>query len=115
MFNENEPQNINSLVELVQKYVGLKAEGIALNLIQKLTLFIGAISVIIIGIITVAIVMMLLSIAFADFLGLYMNLYIGYLIVTAINVLVFGAIYLLRRVIIFNPLARFLSRLFFEK
>ncbi len=106
--------NYQQIWDMIKRLFNLKTENFKLTMSQKLTLFLGTTALAMIGLILGALVIAFLSLALARFLADIMPLYCGYLIAAGVLVLLFIIIYSVRRKLILNPLARFISRLFFE-
>lgn len=107
-------ENIQQLKLLVERLISLKVENLKLTAAQKLTVLLGMTAIAMTGLILGALTIAFLSLALARYLSSIMPLYCGYLIVAGILMIFFIAIFLFRRPILLNPIARFLSRLFFE-
>lgn len=107
--------NFVEIFRLAKEYAGLRMESLTFTVCQKLTRLMGMMALVIGGVVTSAIVIAFAGVALANYLAYFMPVFCGYLIVAGIALLVFMVIYWLRRVLILDPLARFLSRLFLDR
>lgn len=107
-------ENMQQLKRLVERLISLKIENLKLTAAQKLTVLLGMTAIAMTGLILGALAITFMSLALARYLSAIMPLYCGYLIVAGILIILFIVILIFRRVILLNPIARFLSRLFFE-
>lgn len=103
------------LYRLLRALVVLKIEKVQLSLSERLTLLCGTLAIAFIGLLFGVAVIVFLSLALVEFLSTYMAIYWCFMIVAGGIVALFAAVYALRDRLIFNPLARFLSRLICEK
>lgn len=106
--------NYQYIWDLLKRLFHLKTENFKLILSHKLTIFLGTTALAMIGLILGGLVIAFLSLALARFLSDFMPLYCGYLIAGGVLVVLFIIVFAARRTLIMNPLARFISRLFFE-
>lgn len=105
-------ETIGQLAEIVKHYLGLQAEYLKLDIVEKLvrllTLFALAIIFILIAIAIVA----YFSLAFTFWLAAYTGMATAFLIVGGIHVLLLIVIFCNSKTWIEKPLVRFLANLF---
>ncbi len=111
--NDNE-NSLRPLWLLCRRLFELKVESAKLLTTEKLTIFLGAFALAMIAMFALVLILVFLSLALTEFLSQFMPKYGAMLIVSGALSVIFVLICLLRRVLILNPLARFLSRLFFN-
>lgn len=110
-----EQTNVQAVWQLLKRLLGLKAENLKLTMAHKLTLFFGALALGMIGLFAAGIAITFISLALADCLTAVMPAYAAYLTVSALLLVLFLVVYLLRKPLLLNPIARYISRLFFEE
>lgn len=87
---------------------------VRLTLAEKLTLLLSAAAMFLIVLLLGAIALLFLLGATAHLLSNAVPMYLAYVIVAAICIVIVLCVYVLRRMLIFDPLARFVSRLIVE-
>lgn len=117
MTNTQEPvDNFQQLYDEVKKYVLLQAEYVKVEFVEKLTILLSTLLIItlIIVLAIIALFYLFFSIAYAvePLVG---SLSLSFGIISLIYVGLIGLLVLLRKIIIINPLVRFLSNLFLSK
>lgn len=106
--------SIFDLWSLGKRYVTLKFESARLTLAEKATIFFGTIMLALSGVILTAFIFLALVVGLCDLLAEYMPFYLVCFSVAGILLLLGLIIYLLRNVIIFNPLAKFFTQILFD-
>ena len=86
-----------------------------LTLAEKLALLLSAAAIFLISMLLGAITLLFLLGATAHLLSMAMPIFLAYVIVAAICVVIVLCVYALRRILIFDPFARFISRLIVEQ
>ena len=112
--NENSMANIKRLGAILLRYVTLQLDYARLSAAEKLTVLLSTLAffalIIIIGLITLAFI----SIGIGHWLAATIAPYTAYLFVSAFYLLLLVLLIVFRNQIIFNPAARFISRLFLK-
>jgi len=117
MLSAEEPaSNFQQLYNDVKKYVELQTEYVKVEFVEKLTILLSTLLIIALILILVmaALFYLFFSIAYAlePVLG---SLALSFGVISGIYVLLIAVLFLLRKRIIINPLAKFLSNLFLTK
>lgn len=117
MLSAEEPaSNFQQLYNDVKKYVELQTEYVKVEFVEKLTILLSTLLIIALILILVmaALFYLFFSIAYAlePVLG---SLGLSFGVISGIYVLLIAVLFLLRKRIIINPLAKFLSNLFLTK
>ncbi|MDE7153675.1 MAG: hypothetical protein K2O00_04420 [Muribaculaceae bacterium] len=99
---------------LGKKYVTLKFESARLTLAEKATIFFGTVFLGLTALIFVAIIFVLLMVGVCNLLAELLPFYLVCFSAAGILIVVGLVIYLLRYVLIFNPLARFFTQILFD-
>lgn len=107
--------NLQAVWQLLRRLLSLKAENLKFTVAHKLTMLFGALALGMIGLFAAGIAISLMSLALACFLSSFVPTYAAYLIVSALLLVLFAAVYLLRKPMLLNPIARYISRLLFEE
>lgn len=113
--NENLSQQIQSLIKLSKRYVSLQFNYGKLTLAEKLTLLFSGLLLVLIFAILGAFAIGFIAFALVDILKESISPVAAYFTVATIFLIVALSVYLLRKVLIVNPIARFVSKLFFDK
>lgn len=104
-----------SLIELVQQWASLKIEGVRLSVAYRMTILLSTLLLVAIAVILVALIMLFLSIAVAHILSSSMAMEWAYLIVAGGYAVLLVAVVALRRRLIMDAVARFMSRLLLDR
>lgn len=99
---------------LGKKYVTLKFESARLTLAEKATIFFGSIILGLTGVILIAFIFLALIVGICNLLAEFLPFYLVCFSVAGILILLGLAFYLLRNVLVFNPLARFFTQILFD-
>lgn len=102
---------MSSLIRIYQ----LAISYVRLTLAEKLTLLLSAAAMFLISLLLGVIALLFLLGATAHLLSMVMPMFLAYVIVAAICVVIVLCVYALRRILILDPLARFVSRLIVEQ
>lgn len=113
--NENLSQQIQSLIKLGKRYLLLQVDYGKLTLAEKLTILFSGILLVMICLTLGAFAVGFFAFALVDALKESVPAVGAYSIVASIFILLVVIIYLMRKVLIINPISRFVSKLFFDK
>lgn len=106
--------SINYIGQVVRRFLRLVLDNMRLTLTEKLTILFSAMAFFVIAITLCAFVLVFISIGAVKLLSLSMSEHYAYMLVSIGYMAIFGLLYVLRRKIIVDPIARFLSRLIVE-
>jgi len=106
---------LKETIELGKKYVRLQIDVAKLTTVEKLTMLLGGITLGLVAVLCMGFVLLLLAFAAADLLKNIMSAALAYLATAGIVVAVMMLIFALRKQIIINPIARMVSKLFFQE
>lgn len=113
--NENQPGNFSRLYSLAVRYLTLQLDYARLSATEKFTVLLSTIAlyslIVILGMIT----LLFVSIGIGHLLASTIAPHLAYLIVAAFYLLLLLAIIIFRKELIFNPAARFISKLFLRQ
>ncbi len=98
-----------------KRWVELEAEYVKLTAAEKFTVLTGTAVLGAICLISGMVVIILLAFALADVFKIIMSPALAYLCVSGVMILLILLVYFLRRKLIFDPIARFITRLFLDK
>lgn len=102
------------ILEEVKKLCGLHVENVKLQLTEKLTLLLAKIMIVMIVLIMAIVAMIFMTIAFAQWIKNFIEPSLAYCIVASFYVLIALIVYILRRKLIIDPIARFISRVILD-
>lgn len=97
--------------QVVKRFLRLGLDNMRLTLTEKLTVLFSAMAFFVIAIALCAFVLVFISVSVVKLLTLSMPEHFACMLVSVVYMVVFGVLYVLRRKIIVDPIARFLSRL----
>ncbi|MDE6267088.1 MAG: hypothetical protein K2M07_07055 [Muribaculaceae bacterium] len=106
--------SILDLWSLGKKYVTLKFESARLTLAEKATIFFGSIFLALTGVILISFIFLALILGVCNLLAEFLPFYLVCFCVAGILILFGLIVYLLRYVLVFNPLARFFTQILFD-
>ena len=113
--NDKSIENLTELYKEVKKYIELQGEFIKLDIVEKLTILLSTLILIIVLLTLGMMALFYFSFMFIHTIEPYVgNLAGSYAILGGIIILVGVGIYLLRQRIIFHPMVNFLAKLFLE-
>lgn len=98
-----------------KRWVELETEYVKLTAAEKFTVLTGTAVLGAICLMSGMVIIILLAFALADLFKMMMAPALAYLAVSGVMALLILLVYLLRRRIIFDPIARFITRLFLDK
>ncbi len=102
------------LWEQVRNYISLTVEDTKLTVAEKFTVFVTAAAISIVALLFGVIILFFVSVALAHLLEPAVGAFWSYLIVAGGYLVILLLLVLLRRPLISNPVARFITRLFFK-
>ena len=105
-------ESIAQLIEVLKRYLGLHAEYMKLDVIDKVVRLLTATALAIVFFLIIIGVMMFFWIGVAQWLSTYVGLAAAYFIVAGINVAVLLLFVIFRKPLIERPLVKFLASLF---
>ena len=105
---------LTELWGLIRQMINLKAEDFKLMLAQKLTKLLGAVTFGAIALISAVSFIIFMGFALREILADFMPAWGAFLIVAAVVVILVMLVFIFKRKLILDPLARFISRLLFE-
>lgn len=94
----------------IRDYINLRIDYARLTAAEKLTLVLGLLAVGFVCVLLGSVFLFFLSLAVVQFIAPYVGLGCAYLIMSGFAAVLITLVILLRRQIILNPLARFISR-----
>lgn len=113
--NDKSIDNLTELFKEVKKYLKLQGEYVKLDLVEKLTILLSTLTLIF-----VLIILGTMAAFYLSFMLVYVlasatgSLVAGYAIIGGILILLAFIIYRLRQKLIFQPMVKFLARLFLD-
>lgn len=113
--NEKTSALILQLWEMVKQMGSLKIEDFKLMLSQKLTKLLGSVTFGAIALISAVAFITFTGLAITELIADLLPLWASYLVVAGIVVALVLIVFAMRRRLIYDPLARFISRLLFEQ
>ena len=105
-------ETIAQLVEIVKHYLGLQAEYLKLDLVDKLVRLLTFATLAVFFLLITIAVAMFSSFAFAFWLSAYTGMAVAFLVVGGIHLLLILIIFCYRKAWIERPLVRFLANIF---
>ena len=113
--NENSINNLESLVKEIKKYIGLQGEYLRLDVVEKLTVLLSTLILIlvltILGMMALFYFSFMLVYALVPIVGSIIG---SYAIIGGVILLLALLVYRMRKQWIFQPIVNFLARLFLE-
>ena len=113
--NENSINNLESLVKEIKKYIELQGQYIKLDIVEKLTVLLSTLILILI-----LIVLGMMALFYFSFMLVYAlepvvgSLSGAYAVIGGVILLLGAAVYRMRKQWIFRPIVNFLAKLFLE-
>ena len=104
---------IKKLWELVQEFLRLYLENAKLTVAEKVTVLVTTAALAVVGTLFFVIIFFFLSLGLANLLAIWVGNVWSYVIISGAYVVVLALLVLLRKPLIMNPIARFLTRLIF--
>jgi len=103
-------ESIAQLVEVLRHYLGLQAEYVKLDVVDKVVRLLTAATLAIVLLLVLIGVMLFLCFGIAHWLSQYVGATASFLIVAAVHLLLFILIIMFRKPLIEKPLVRFLAK-----
>lgn len=110
----NVDSKYNSLFQLIKRLVSHYIEDVKLSSSEKLTLLLSGIATFAIVLILVMLGLVFLAISIANLLDTILASYYSYLIIGGLFIICAVLLIVLRKEIILNPIARFVSKLLLD-
>lgn len=107
--------NLKESVRLGRRWLSLEAAYIRLSLTEKLALILSGIALAFLMSILLLFMIFMASMALADVFSGFMPIWLAYLCVAGIYALLTALLFILRKPLILDPVARFLSRIIINK
>ena len=108
-------ENFAQLIEVIKHYLGLQAEYVKLDVIDKVVRLITGAALAIVFCFLAILLALFLSFALAFWLSNFIGMGWAFLIITIFQLIVFVLIFSKRKAWIEKPLVRFLADVFLEK
>lgn len=108
-------ETIAQLIEVLKHYLGLQAEYVKLDMIDKVVRLLTAAALAIIFVLIIIAVLLFLSVAFAFWLATFTGTALAFLIVAILHLLIFITFIIYRKPWIEKPLVHFLAGLLLSK
>lgn len=107
--------NLKTSVRLGRRWLSLETEYIRLSLTEKLAMILGGVALaFLLSLLTLFLIFMA-SMALADVFSGFLPVWLAYLCVAGVYALLAILLFLLRKPLILDPIARFLSRIIINK
>lgn len=114
MSESGEKSNLQQLIENVKKLAKLHLDYARLTATEKLTIILSTIAIYALVVIFATLSLVFLTLGIGHLLATTIAPHFAYLIVAGFYVIVLVALLLLRKKLFYNPIARFLSKLFVD-
>lgn len=111
---QNTDNNVTSLFQAAKRLAVLYIENAKLTVAEKVTRLMGAIAVCLTALLFGLVAFIFAIIGLATWLQVYIEPFWTYFIVTGAFLLIIVLIVLLRKWLVYNPIAKFMSRLIIE-
>ena len=108
-------ENFAQLIEVIKHYLGLQAEYVKLDVIDKVVRLITGAALAIVFCFLAILLALFLSFALAFWLSNFIGMGWAFLIITIFQLIVFVLIFSKRKAWIEKPLVRFLAEVFLDK
>lgn len=105
---------LRETIETGKKYLALEVDVVKLTLAEKLTLLFSGLVVAIVFLTGFCFIVLLLAFAAADFFKEYMSPAMAYVATAGIVAIFLLTIYLMRKWLIINPIAKMVTKLVFK-
>ena len=113
--NDKNVETIAQLIEVLKHYVGLQAEYMKLDVIDKVVRLLTATALAVVFFLIIVAVVMYVSFATAFWLGQHIGMAPAFIIVGLVHITIFILFFIFRKPWIEKPLVRFLARLLMSK
>lgn len=109
------PNQIKSLLRQTRNWVQLEAEYLKLTAAEKFTILAGSFVLGAVCLLVGMVIVILLALSLADVFKSIMSPALAYLSVSGVLLLMVVALFIFRRQLILDPIAKFITRLFLDK
>lgn len=106
---------IRSIFEQSKSWLALEIEYTKLTVAEKLTLLMGSLIIGFVCLLMAICVLILLAFSLAELFKLLMNPALAYLSAAGAICILLAVLFLLRKPLLLNPIARLITRVFFDK
>jgi len=113
--NDKNVETIAQLIEVLKHYVGLQAEYVKLDVIDKVVRLLTATALAVVFFLILVAVVMYISFASAFWLGQHIGMAPAFVIIGLIHLIIFVLFFIFRKPWIEKPLVGFLARLLMSK
>lgn len=112
---QNFTSDLKELATQAMRWLSLEVRYVKLTVTERATILMGTIALAFISLLIGMVILILLSFSLADWLREYMSPALSCLCVSGVLLLIVALIIALRRPLLMDPIARFLSRLINDK
>lgn len=112
--SETKQNQFHSLWAELKSTLKLNVDYARLTAAEKMTMLLTTVTLALIAFVLVSLIMFFLSIAIVRCIATGVGMIWAYFIMCAFYVVVLGVVFVLRKQLVINPIARFVSRLFFN-
>lgn len=113
--NDNISSNMRRVGEILRRYISLQLDYARLTAIEKATVLLSTVAFFAIAIVIGLITLVFISIGIGHWLAATIAPHLAYLFVSAFYIVLLVLLIIFRKQLIFNPAARFISRLFLNR
>lgn len=110
----NQPQGKRNLIEVLKNLAKLYLENIRYTSAEKITILFSSIAMFSVLLILGLIALIFIFIGLANMFDTYIDAFWSYFIIAGIVFLLMGCVIMFKDKLIFNPIARFISKLFLD-
>ncbi len=107
--------DIRNIIRESKSWISLEIEYAKLTVAEKVTMLMSTLIIGFVCLLLGLVVLICIALALAEVFKLFLNPGLAYLSVGGIFCLLVVLLYLFRKPILFNPIAKLLTRIFFEK
>lgn len=108
-------EELRGLFDQSRNWLKLELEYFKLTAAEKITILAGSLIIGFVAFLLGALVLIMLAFALAEVFKLMMNPALAYLSTAGVLCILLGVFFLLRRPLLMNPIARLITRVFFDK
>lgn len=108
-------EEIQSLFNQSKKWLMLEAEYLKLTVAEKVTLLMGTLIIGFVGLLLGTVILIMLALSLAEVFKAMMHPGLAYLSTAGAICVLLAVFILLRRPLLMNPIARLLTKIFFDK
>ena len=108
-------EEIRSTFEQSKSWLKLEVEYLKLTAVEKLTLLMGSLIIGFVGLLLGIVVLILLAFSLSEAFKLIMNPALAYLSAAGAICILLAIFFVLRKPLLLNPIARLISKIFFDK